>query len=357
MRVVKCVLPPIFIEYSGDLVMGQLGFFDLEDRLEQLSKHGDPLVKLNEWIPWNDFRTLLRKALHKTRKSAAGRKPFEPLLMFKIIVIQHLYNLADGQTEYQIRDRLSFMRFLGLQLEDTVPDEKTIWLFRERLIESKVLDKLFVRFEKHLVSQGFDAKAGQIVDASIVQVPRQRNSRDENAEIKKGETPEDWKEDSNKLRQKDVDARWTKKNNQNYYGYKNHINVDAEHKLIRKFKITAASHADGNYLEELLDENNPAKKIWGDMAYYSQDHEEMLKAKKYESRIHHKKTISPNQERWHYRYSKIRVRVEHVFGFISNTMKGSFIRTIGLTPASFKIGMNNLVYNFSRFKQLQAGSA
>lgn len=222
------------------------------------------------------------------------------------------------------------MRFLGLQLEDKVPDEKTIWLFRESLIQSKVLEKLFARFDKYLTVQGFDAKTGQIVDASIVQVPKQRNTREENQEIKQGGIPEEWKEKPQQLRQKDVDARWVQKNKQNYYGYKNHINVDAEHKLIRKFIVMPASHNDGIYIEKLLDQKNPGKKIWGDMAYSSQETEALLKKKNYESRIHQKpkkgRWISQVQERWNYRYSKIRdskirVRVEHVFGFISNSAK------------------------------------
>jgi transposase, IS5 family len=342
--------------------MPQPGFFDLDDRYEKLSQSGDPLVQLNEIIPWGEFRPLLRKALHKAKKSNAGRKPFDSILMFKILVLQSLYNLSDAQTEYQIRDRFSFLRFLSLKVEDKIPDEKTIWLFREQLKESKALEKLFNAFDKHLVKQGFAARTGMMVDASIVEVPKQRNSREDNQKIKEGKTPEEWKENPNQLRQKDVEARWTRKNNQNYYGYKNHVNVDVQHKIIRKFTVTPASQGDITCLSQLLDENNLDKKIWGDKAYRSDAAEGMLKEKGYESRIHYRARvgnwISEEHKRWNHRYSKIRARVEHVFGFICNSMKGHYIRGIGLARASFRIGMNNLVYNFCRYKQcLQARSA
>lgn len=334
--------------------MKQPGFFDLLDRYDQLSQMNDPLEKLNEVINWKIFLSPINKAFRRERKSEAGRKPYDRLLMFKIVVLQTMYKLSDHQMEYQIRDRLSFMRFLGLSLEDRIPDEKTLWSFREVLTKGKTMEKLFQKFDKYLQENGLSAKAGMIVDASIVEVPKQRNTKDENKQIKEGKTPEDWKENPHLLRQKDVEARWTQKNNKNYYGYKNHINVDVKHKIIRKFTVTTASRADIKCLPELLDDKNLDKKIWGDKAYRSEEVEQQLKEKGYESRIHYKpragKWISEEHERWNHRYSKIRARVEHVFGFISNTMKGHSIRGIGIARASFKIGRNNLVYNFCRYK-------
>lgn len=337
--------------------MNQPGFFDLDERYAQLSKQGDPLVKLNDIIPWNSFRPLLKRALSKTRKSAAGRKPFDCILMFKILILQTLYNLSDAQTEYQIRDRLSFLRFLGLELEDVVPDEKTVWLFRERLIQAKALDKLFLRFERHLDKQGFSAQVGSIVDASLVEVPRQRNSREENKMIKEDKVPEEWQANPHQLRQKDVDARWTKKMNQTHYGYKNHINVDVKYKLIRKFVVTPASQGDMTCLKPLLDDRNPAKKLWGDSAYRSAETEHYLTEEGYQSYIHQRPRkggwISEKDKARNRKLSMVRVRVEHVFGFIKNSLKGNYIRTIGRVRAHFKIGMQNLVYNVCRYKQLR----
>jgi transposase len=165
--------------------MMQAGLFDWQTRFEQLDNGGDLLVKLNEVINWELFRSNLQKVRDKDRKSNAGRKPFDVILMFKILILQSLYNLSDDQLEFQIRDRLSFMRFLGLSLGDTVPDAKTIWLFRERLTEAGMVKKLFERFDKFLRKNGFSARKGQIVDASIVAAPRQRNSRDENRVVRK----------------------------------------------------------------------------------------------------------------------------------------------------------------------------
>jgi IS5 family transposase len=337
------------------MMTGPIGIFDLANRYEQLSQQGDPLVKLNEMIPWGKFRPLLRKALKKVRKSAAGRKPYDNILLFKMLVLQSFYNLSDAQVEFQIKDRLSFMRFLGLGLEDKVPDATTLWLFREALVQRNVIEKLFKQFDSYLSAKGFEAKLGSIIDASLVKVPKQRNNKEENQQIKAGKVPEDWQTKPNQLRQKDVQARWTKKNNQNYYGYKNHINVDVKHKLIRQFVVTAASQGDITCLETLLDKNNPDKKIWADKAYRSEAVECLLAENNYESRIHYQAKkggwIAEEEKRWNYRYSKIRTRVEHAFGFITNTMKGNFIRTIGLARARFKIGMINLVYNFCRYQQ------
>ena len=179
----------------------------------------------------------------KARKSRAGRKPWDAVVMFKTIILSALYNLSDDQVEHQIRDRLSFMRFLGLGLEDRVPDAKTVWLYREQLTQAGVIETLFETFDGHLKDQGYLAMGGQIIDASIVAVPKQRNSRKENAGIKAGETPECWQDKPAKRRQKDVDARWTKKHGRSHYGYKNHVNVDRRHKLVRRYQVSdAATH-------------------------------------------------------------------------------------------------------------------
>jgi transposase, IS5 family len=195
-------------------MMMQTGLLDWQLRFKQLDNGGDPLPKIRKMVNWELFRPLLEVVRDKGHKSNAGRRPFDIVLMFKVLILQSLYNLSDEQTEFQIRDRLSFMRFLGLSLGDTVPDAKIIWLFREQLTEAGVIEKVFEQFEAYLCEQGFSARKGQIVDASIVSVPKQRNSREENKGIKQGEIPEDWSEE--KRQQQDTDAQWSKKNRQNY---------------------------------------------------------------------------------------------------------------------------------------------
>lgn len=330
----------------------QPGFFDIADRYEALSRAGDPLEGLRTMIPWESFRKHLKKTLQRKDNGLGGRPPFDDVLMFKVLVLQVLYNLSDDQTEYQMRDRLSFMRFLGLEMDGTVPDAKTIWLFRERLARAGAVEKLFARFDRHLEEHGLMASGGQIIDASIIPVPRQRNKREENEAIKAGETPKAWNKKPAKLRQKDVDARWTVKNHENFYGYKNHINADKAYKLIRRYHVTAASLHDSCAFDDVFDGNNTAKDVWADSAYRSKEREEELKACGYRSHIHHKGArghpLSPAKQAVNTRRSRTRARVEHVFG-IQAQMGGKLLRSIGGTRARANLGMRNLVYNMQRF--------
>ena len=334
--------------------MGQRSFFDVEDRLQSVSKMGDPLERLAATIPWESFRPLLARVHEKERKSNAGRKPIDVVLMFKVLILQTLYNLGDEQVEYQIKDRLSFARFLGLGVEDSVPDATTVWGFRERLKELKLMEVLFDRFGDYLAAEGYQAKHGQIVDASIVPVPIQRNSREENRRIKNGEVPEDWSAD--KREQKDVEARWTKKNGTSYFGYKNHIDVDAEHKLIRTFEVTPANVHDSQVFDDLIDPDNADPGVWADSAYRSEETEAVLARAGYESHICEKgqagRPLGAEQEARNRKRSKVRSRVEHIFGFQQNSMGGKLIRTIGLARAEVKIGLTNLTYNLMRYLPL-----
>jgi IS5 family transposase len=337
--------------------MGQMGFFDLSNRYSGLDGKNDPLVFLQKTVPWANFRPELKVVWRKpdaARKSKAGRKPWDEIVMFKVIVLQQLYNLSDDQIEYQIRDRLSFMRFLDLGIEDPVPDAKTVWLYREKLAKAGLIKTLFDKFDAYLRDNGYLAMGGQIVDASIVPVPRQRNTREENERIKAGKPPEDWDGKPHKKRQKDVDARWTKKHGKNHYGYKNHVNIDRRHKFIRDYEVTDASVHDSQALDDLIDADNTSSDLWGDSAYRSAETERSLGEKGYRSHIHHKgkrgKPLTRRQTKANKTRSKIRVRVEHVFGFQERSMGGK-------ARAKAKIGMMNLVYNMSRLVQFERGAA
>ena len=276
--------------------------------------------------------------------------------MFKTIILSALYNLSDDQVEHQIRDRLSFMRFLGLGLEDRVPDAKTVWLYREQLTQAGVIEALFETFDGHLKDQGYLAMGGQIIDASIVAVPKQRNSRKENARIKAGETPECWQDKPAKRRQKDVEARWTKKHGRSHYGYKNHVNVDRRHKLVRRYQVSDAATHDSKVLDDILDGDNTALGVWADSAYRSAEIEAALKKKGLRSRIHRKarrnKPLSEREKQGNKTRSSVRVRVEHVFGAQSNDMGGTLVRSVGLARAKARIGLKNLAYNMRRLVQL-----
>ena len=330
------------------------GFFDIDDRLEQLSKCGDPLVKLKEIVPWTSFYGELNKVREKERKSSAGRKPYDTVLMFKILIIQSLYNLGDDAMEFQIRDRLSFMRFLDLAIGDNVPDARTIWLFREQLTELKLIEKLFADFDRYLAEKGFEAKKGQIVDASIVVAPKQRNSREENEQIKDGKIPEDWSQ--KKRSHKDTDANWVKKNGKNYFGYKNHIQIDVKNKFVRKYKVTPTATHDSNVFEEILDKNNSSKDVFADSAYRSEESLEELENLRFREHIQRKgyrnKKLNKRELQGNRTRSRIRSRVEHVFGVQSQKAKTLIVRTIGIVRAEVKIGLRNLAYNMHRLSIL-----
>ena len=334
----------------------QSGLFDWQFRFEKLEKNGDPLHHINDVINWESFRPILMTVHEKERKSNAGAKPYDVVMMFKILVIQSLYNLSDDAVEYQIMDRISFMRFLGLGLGDRVPDAKTIWLFRERLKEGKLVKKLFRQFDQFLRNSGFAAKKGQIIDASIVAAPKQRNSREENKRIKKGEIPEDW--NVAKRRQKDTDARWTKKMGKTHYGYKNHINIDVKNKLIRDYAVTNAATHDSQVFDELLDDGNTSREVFADSAYRSKDHLKRLSQRGFRERLQRKgcrhQKLTEREKQCNHKRSKTRCRVEHVFG-VQAMMAGDLIlRTIGIVRAKVKIGLSNLAYNMFRYKSLVA---
>ena len=259
---------------------GQAGWFDAELTLDKLSRLGNPLEKLLRAVGFEMFRPVPEeKLLNRNRKSNAGCKPYDAVLMFKVMLLKRFYNLSDEQAGYQINGRASFRAFLGLSSGGRVPDARTLWLFQENVKGHHPEKALFELFNRHLDGPGLFVNEGRIVDASFVEVPRQRNTREENEKIKAGEGAGLWQDNPRKRRQKDVGARWAKKNGQTFYGYKGHAKVDAKSKPVR-------------------------------------------------------------------------CRVEHVFGFISNSMGGFHSRVIGLRRTRCVVGLVNLVYNLFRHEQI-----
>ena len=337
---------------------GQQGLFGEHFRLLKLSEQGDPLERLNNVIKWEIFNAILQKIDNEDKKNNAGAKPYQPLLMFKILILQRYYNLSDQQIEYQILDRLSFCRFLGLTLNDRVPDEKTVWDFKERLTNLGLEKDLYAVFHTMLESNGLIAHEGKIIDASFVEVPRQRNSREENSHIKEsGTAPSTWDNQPHKKRQKDIDARWTKKNNQNHYGYKDHVKVDNKHKFIDTYCVTPASVHDSQPLEQLLDKDkDKGNCLWADSAYTGEEQLKIIKKYGMKNQVHEKgyknKPLTERQNKKNKQKSKTRVRVEHVFGFIEGSMNKFILHCVGIKRATAAIGLINLTYNMFRYEQL-----
>ena len=334
-------------------------FFDEETRLSELSEKGDFLEKLDKHIDWEKFRRPVEQAMrNREPKGPGGRPPNDAVVMVKTLILRELYQLSDDAIEYQILDRLSFQRFLGLSLSDDVPDAKAIWHYRNELTEHGVIAKLFRRFYKDLEKKEIIANKGVIVDATFSDVRRQRNTREENKDIKNGKVPEEWEKDENasKLQQKDTDAQWTRKHGQNHYGYKNHVKVDAKSKLIKEYVVTSAEVHDSQALPDLLGTTEGGQPIYGDSAYRSESIEERLKKAKMKSRIHEKgyrdHPLTKTQKERNRRKSKTRARIEHVFGFMENTMKVTRLRAVGKKRIAGIVGLINLTYNICRYVQM-----
>jgi len=352
---------------------GQVGFFDVDERLQRLSDLGDQLEAYAQAVDFEVFRRDLDKALAYSDARKGGRPPFDSVLMFKVLIIQAQNNLSDDRAEFLISDRLSFMRFLGLGLQDKVPDAKTIWAFRDRLTKTEAIDALFTRFDAALREAGYIAMSGQLVDSTLVAAPKQRNTEEEKKAVKAGKTAaEIWPDDPAKARQKDVNARWTVQFGKAKtpkdggpappdiaipsFGYKNHAGIDKAFRFIRKWDVTDAARHDGRMLRQgLLDTTNTGSGVWADSAYRSKANEAFMARHGFVSHVHHRKPagkpMPKHMRRGNSTKSKHRAPVEHVFA-VQKHMMGLAVRTIGIARARTKIGVANIAYNIRRLVQI-----
>lgn len=347
--------------------MRQAGLFGLSEHLKRLSAHGDPLEVLGRVVDFEAFRPVLDEALAYSDGAKGGRPPYDPVTMLKVLVLAAQNNVADARMEYLIRDRLSWMRFLGFDLGAPTPDANTIRMFRERLTQAGALDLLFADFDWQLKERGYLPMGGQIVDATLVAAPKQRNTDAEKAAVKEGKAAKEiWPDPPAKAAQKDTDARWTLKFAKARptadgkpqpdiaipsFGYKSSVSICRTFGFIRKGKTTDGARFDGRMLRDVVTRDNTSSDVWADTAYRSQANEKWLKAQGRVSRIHRRKPkgrpMPENVRRGNATKSKVRARVEHVFAHQKAVM-GLFIRTIGLHRAEAKITLANLAYNMHR---------
>ncbi len=337
---------------------GKKGLFDEEFTRERLSSMGNPLEAISKVIDFKMFRSVLEhKLLNTNKKSNAGAKPYDVVLLFKILILQRYYGLGDSQVEYQILDRTSFKAFLGLSTGDKVPDEKTVWLFRERLTKTGLVEELFEQFTSFLEEQALIFNEGRLIDASFTVAPRQRNTKDENKTIKEGKGDDLWNNKPNKKRHKDIDARWTKKNGERFYGYKNHAKVDTKSKFIKKQVVTDASVHDSQALDDLLEEQDKDQEQYADSAYTAEVQDKTIAKYEMKNKVHEKgyrnQPLTEQQKANNKEKSKIRARVEHVFGFMEQSMKGLTLKSVGIVRATGIIGLINLTYNLFRYEQVK----
>jgi IS5 family transposase len=322
------------------------------------------------------FRGDLEAALSRSDRSKGGRPPYDPVLMFKVLVLQTLYTLSDDQTEYQLKDRLSFMRFVRLALHDPVPDAKTIWLFREQLALAGAAEKLFARFDALLREKGWLAMGGQIVDATVIEARRPRLSQTEKDTLRGGGTPSEWS--PARRAQIDRDGRWTIKRGRKreaapgnghqrqveiavpVFGYKNHVGIDRQFGFLRRYAVTHAAAYDGGQLGAVLDRDNTASEVWADTAYRSAVNLALLDRRGLRPQFQRKKPrgrpMPAHIARGNATRARVRSRVEHVFA-AQKCRLGLLVRTVGMVRARVKIGLANLAYNFTRLAWLQGQTA
>lgn len=347
----------------------QTGFFTHEIQLRRLDELGDPLKAVGEAVDFGMFRPLLDTLLG-VRGTGPGRPPWDRVLMFKILVLQLVRGLSDEKLEFELIDSASAQRFAGLSPHDKVPDSRTVWLFRDTLAKSRLpaqeegaegidgVRALFDIFHRELAAKGLLCREGKTVDAMIVEVPRQRNPKEENLQIKKGEVPATWQDKPRKLSQKDTDARWTLKRGRAYYGYKNSIAGGNGDCFIHGYVVAPATAHDSKIVPECFfkgEEQGTA--AYGDSAYTHKDIAARLAGAGIESRIHEQrlagKELSEEQKESNRVKSKVRARIEHRFGRMRTCLKGLAIRSIGLVRCRAAIGMLNLVYNLMEYARLR----
>lgn len=335
--------------------------------MKRLSADGDPLEVLARVVDFEVFRPTLVAALAYADGTKGGRPPYDPVVMLKVLVLAAQNNVSDARMEWLIRDRLSWLRFLGFDLGAATPDANTIRTFRERLTNAGALETLFADFDRQLKAQGYLPMGGQIVDATLVAAPKQRNNEAEKAAVKEGKSAaEIWPNEPAKARQKDTDARWTLKFAKARptadgrpqpdiaipsFGYKSSISICRAFGFIRKGKVTDGARYDGRMLRDVVTDDNTASDVWADTAYRSQSNERWLKSRGRVSRIHRRKPkgrpMPDNVRRGNATKSKVRARVEHVFAHQKAVM-GLFVRTVGLARAEAKITLTNLAFNMHR---------
>jgi IS5 family transposase len=331
------------------------GLFDIDNRLAELAQMGDCLARLDSLIDWNLFVQAVEPLVGSANSTTAGGRPaYSTTIMLKLLILQRLHNLSDEQTQFQACDRLSYQRFLGLTLADRIPDRNTLREFREKLVKADAFQQLFDIFGARLRAKGFIPKEGSVIDASFVEVPRQRNRREENRQIKNGVTPPEWEEKPAKLAQKDVDARWAIKNEEVHFGYKNHIKIDVRSKLIEKASVTSAEVHDSQELGRLVEAGDGL--VFADSAYKGQPVAEKMEAVGAIPAVAGKSKrgapLSAFQKQFNKGVSRVRARVEHVFGAMVGDAGRLFQRHIGFARNRAGIILLNLVYNLRRYEQI-----
>lgn len=334
--------------------MIKISLFAEQERESKLDQIGDALSKLSEHVDFVALAAQIDEAAPRPGRERGGRPPFPTELMVRVLLVQQLYNLSDEQMEFQLLDRLSFQRFVGLRQSSQAPDRTTIWTFKERLIKAGASEKIFEAVNRQLERHGYLARGGQMIDASLVPVPRQTLNKDEKEVVGQDAMPAGWA--PSKRRQKDVQARWTKKHGKSYFGYKLSGSVDRRYKLMRRIHVSPASEHDTLHFEQVLDASNTSRDVWADKGYVDGEREQRLGQQGWRVHIQCKaqagKPLSERQVQRNRRIASTRARVEHVFASLAQ-MGGKALRSIGLARATLHLHWKAATYNLRRLCSLK----
>ena len=302
-------------------------------------------------IDFEMFRPTLEAAVLNKNKGKRGAKPYDLILLLKMSYLQEIHNLSYKQTEKECIDRYSFREFLDIDNLKDIPDANSLWNFHQKLEKNDVMRQIFDKLHSLLEEEGVILNEGKIVDATRITVPKKHKKTKryaENNTIDNNENDKKIKENS---------ASWTKKHGKSYFGFKNHIKIDAKSKFIDTYEVTTASTHDSKVLEKLLEKSDRGQKLYADSAYIGQPIKKMLNKYGVKSFILEKgyrnKPLRVAQKIINRLRSKIRVRVEHVFRFMENSMHGKHRRVQNLKAMRTRVGLMNSCYNMCRYVQIK----
>lgn len=307
-------------------------------RRKKASKTVATLATISELVKWDELVKIV-SVLDKTQAGKGGRPPISFEIKLKMLFLQHTFNLSDEELEDQLIDRLSFQQFVGLSFDEEIPDFTTIWHFKEGLVKAKLMDAIFSQIVGQIEENGLILKKGTMIDATIIQSSNRPLSKKKREELE--EKPS---------QQIDTEAESTEKNGKKYFGYKGHIGVDVESKIIRKRTFTGASVHDSQELEKVL--SGDEKSIWGDKAYPNKKYKRAARALGIHYGVLDKATrskkLSNQQLKRNRQKSKVRAAVEHPFGYMKKKLKVTVAAAKSKLRNALRFDMWCIIYNVSR---------
>lgn len=273
--------------------------------------------------------------------SPGGRPACRVGVLLRVMILQHLYGLSDPQAEEQLKDRLSFQKFVGLDAHEAVPDETTICRFRQRLIECHLHEKLLGLLNTQLEARGYIVKRTTLIDATLVESSRKRPNKELAAQ---GLAP-------------DADASYTRKNKRSYYGYKAHISSDAQHQLIRTALISTAKVQDAHVFERVAPADS--EEIYADKAYDTKANKAWMRTRKIRNGIEKKGALHIKLTDWDHRSNrrkrKVRRHVERIFAHLKKWQHYRKVRYLGLARNQLELTLKAVAYNLKRLAGIVQG--